>query len=58
MEMLALPSVSKSYDALKGTDDITVSVAHGETLDILGPNGAGKTKLFEFHDWLDADHRR
>ncbi len=44
--ILALEGVSKSYGALKVTDDITVSVAEGETLGILGPNGAGKTTLF------------
>ncbi|WP_137894631.1 ABC transporter ATP-binding protein [Ramlibacter sp. 2FC] len=46
MPLLALHSVSKSYGALKVTDDITLSVAEGETLGILGPNGAGKTTLF------------
>ncbi len=44
--ILALHGVSKSYGALRVTDDITLSVAHGETLGILGPNGAGKTTLF------------
>jgi len=46
MPLLALHSVSKSYGALKVTDDITLSVEKGETLGILGPNGAGKTTLF------------
>jgi len=44
--LLALQSVVKSYGALKVTDDISLSVAEGETLGILGPNGAGKTTLF------------
>ena len=44
--LLRLDGVSKSYGALKVTDDITLSVAAGETLGILGPNGAGKTTLF------------
>jgi branched-chain amino acid transport system ATP-binding protein len=44
--LLALQSVAKAYGALKVTDDITLSVAEGETLGILGPNGAGKTTLF------------
>jgi branched-chain amino acid transport system ATP-binding protein len=44
--LLALERVSKSFGALKVTDDITLSVADGETLGILGPNGAGKTTLF------------
>lgn len=46
MPLLALHSVSKSYGALKVTDNITLSVNKGETLGILGPNGAGKTTLF------------
>ena len=46
LPLLALQSVSKSYGALKVTDDISLSVTEGETLGILGPNGAGKTTLF------------
>ena len=46
MPLLALASVSKSYGALKVTDDISLAVEAGETLGILGPNGAGKTTLF------------
>ena len=46
MPLLALHAVSKSYGALKVTDNITLSVNKGETLGILGPNGAGKTTLF------------
>jgi len=46
MPLLALESVSKSYGALKVTDDISLAVSEGETLGILGPNGAGKTTLF------------
>ena len=46
MSLLALHAVSKSYGALKVTDNISLSVTQGETLGILGPNGAGKTTLF------------
>lgn len=46
MALLALHAVSKSYGALRVTDDISLEVAEGETLGILGPNGAGKTTLF------------
>jgi branched-chain amino acid transport system ATP-binding protein len=46
MTLLALHSVSKSFGALKVTDDISFAVNAGETLGILGPNGAGKTTLF------------
>jgi branched-chain amino acid transport system ATP-binding protein len=44
--LLALHGVSKSYGALKVTDDISLAVNAGEVLGILGPNGAGKTTLF------------
>lgn len=46
MPLLVLDSVSKTYGALKVTDNISLSVSKGETLGILGPNGAGKTTLF------------
>lgn len=46
MPLLVLHAVSKSYGALKVTDNISLSVTKGETLGILGPNGAGKTTLF------------
>lgn len=46
MPLLVLHSVSKTYGALKVTDNISLSVNKGETLGILGPNGAGKTTLF------------
>jgi branched-chain amino acid transport system ATP-binding protein len=44
--ILVLHNVSKRFGALRVTDDVTLSVAAGETLGILGPNGAGKTTLF------------
>ena len=46
MPLLTLSNVSKSYGALKVTDNVTLAVEAGETLGILGPNGAGKTTLF------------
>ncbi len=46
MTLLALHQVSKSFGALKVTDNISLSVTEGEVLGILGPNGAGKTTLF------------
>jgi branched-chain amino acid transport system ATP-binding protein len=46
MALLSLHGVSKSYGAVKVTNDISLAVNAGETLGILGPNGAGKTTLF------------
>jgi len=46
MALLSLHGVSKSYGAVKVTNDISLAVEAGETLGILGPNGAGKTTLF------------
>lgn len=44
--LLQVEGLSKSYGALKVTQDIALSLAPGEALGIIGPNGAGKTTLF------------
>ena len=44
--ILELRSVSKSYGALKVTDEVSFSVSEGEALGIIGPNGAGKSTIF------------
>jgi branched-chain amino acid transport system ATP-binding protein len=44
--LLALEQISKSFGALRVTDNVSLSVTQGEVLGILGPNGAGKTTLF------------
>lgn len=46
MSILSLRSVSKSFGALKVTDDVSFDVQPGEALGIIGPNGAGKSTLF------------
>ncbi len=45
-DVLELNGVSKSFGALKVTDDVTFSVPRGQALGIIGPNGAGKSTLF------------
>ncbi len=46
MTILSLRGVSKSFGALKVTDDVSFELAEGEALGIIGPNGAGKSTLF------------
>lgn len=46
MSILSLQNVSKSFGALKVTDDVSFEVPQGEALGIIGPNGAGKSTLF------------
>lgn len=46
MPILEIAALSKSYGALKVTDNVSLSLEAGEALGIIGPNGAGKTTLF------------
>jgi branched-chain amino acid transport system ATP-binding protein len=46
MDVLALSSVTKSFGALRVTDDVSFVVPKGQALGIIGPNGAGKSTLF------------
>ena len=46
MAILSLNSVSKSFGALKVTDNVSFDLHPGEALGIIGPNGAGKSTLF------------
>jgi len=44
--LLSLEGISKSFGALKVTDNVGLTLGASEALGILGPNGAGKTTLF------------
>lgn len=43
--LLRLERLSKSFGALKVTDEVSLDVAAGEIHAVIGPNGAGKTSL-------------
>ena len=43
--ILDVRALSKSFGALRATDDVSFDVRAGETHAIIGPNGAGKTTL-------------
>ena len=43
--ILRLEHLSKSYGALRVTEDVSLDIAPGELHAIIGPNGAGKTTL-------------
>ena len=44
--LLELSGITKSFGRVTVADDLSLSVARGETLGVIGPNGAGKTSLF------------
>ncbi len=46
MKTLQTVEISKSYNARKVVDSVTVRVEQGEVVGLLGPNGAGKTTSF------------
>ncbi len=46
MAILSLQGVSKSFGALKVTDEVSFALEPGEALGVIGPNGAGKSTLF------------
>jgi branched-chain amino acid transport system ATP-binding protein len=56
--ILELQNVSKSFGALRVTDDVSFAVAEGEALGVIGPNGAGKSTLFNLIAGNSAGRRR
>ena len=44
--LLELSGVSRSFGALKVTDNVGLTLGAGEAVGIIGPNGAGKSTLF------------
>ncbi|GGD33687.1 ABC transporter ATP-binding protein [Aureimonas glaciei] len=53
---LDVSNLSKSYGAVRVTDDVSFSVPTGDLVGLIGPNGAGKSTLFSIiTGFLDAD---
>ena len=45
--VLEVKGLTRSFGDLVAVDDVSFTVAEGETLGLIGPNGAGKTTVFE-----------
>ena len=57
--LLAVHGLSKTYGALKVTNDVSLTVPEGQLHAIIGPNGAGKTTLIsQLSGQLRPDHGR
>lgn len=41
--MIQVTNIKKSYGSINAVDDISFTIAKGETFGLIGPNGAGKT---------------
>jgi branched-chain amino acid transport system ATP-binding protein len=45
-DVLVVRNLDKHFGGLRAVDDLSLSVAEGETLALIGPNGAGKSTSF------------
>ena len=54
MNLIEVKNVTKSFDHLKVLDDISLSVAQGESVAVVGPSGVGKSTLLRIIAGLDA----
>jgi branched-chain amino acid transport system ATP-binding protein len=46
MAVLEIQHLTKCFEGLIATDDVTFTFDEGEILGLIGPNGAGKTTIF------------
>ena len=54
MKLIEAQNVTKSFDALKVLDGVSVSVSSGESIAIIGPSGVGKSTLLRIIAGLDT----
>jgi len=53
MQGIHVQGVSRHFDGVKAVDDVSFSLAPGETLALVGPNGAGKSTLIQLISGID-----